>query len=162
MNGQRSRVVIYLALLLLLTPPGALCNERVHVGGQLNLAEDADFGIGGRLMVSLPPHPRFELLGSFDVFFPGEDVDYWEVNGNAVYNFPFPETLIRPYAGGGLNIAHIDANGRGFGHGEDTDLGLNLLGGVKFPLANFTPFAEARVELEGGEQFVLTGGVLFP
>lgn len=156
-------VTTYLALLLLLAPVGAICDDRVHVGGQLNWADDADFGVGGRVMVGLPTYPGLELLGSFDLFFPDGDVDYWEINGNAVYNFPIPEGLsVRPYTGGGLNIAHIDAGGRGFGRGEDTDLGLNLLGGVKFPLDNFTPFAEARVELGGGEQFVLTGGFLFP
>ncbi len=162
MSGQ-SRARAYFALLLLLVPVGAVCEEKIHIGGQISFADDADFGVGGRLMVGVPNSPGLEFLGSFDLFFPDGDVDYWEINANLIYNFPFPERLWpRPYTGGGLNIAHIDAGGRGFGRGEDTDLGLNLLGGVKLPLNHFTPFAEARVELEGGEQFVLTGGFLFP
>ena len=44
---------------------------------------------------------------------------------------------------------------------SDTDLGLNLLGGTLFGRGKVNPFVELRVELAGGEQFVLTGGVLF-
>lgn len=46
--------------------------------------------------------------------------------------------------------------------GEDTEIGLNLPVGDKFVLASLTPFAELRVEAGGGEQVVLTGGLLFP
>lgn len=62
-----------------------------------------------------------------------------------------------PYLGGGLNIARVEA-----GTLEDTELGVNIVGGSKFDAEGVTPFVEARVEIEGGEQFVLTGGFLFP
>ena len=44
---------------------------------------------------------------------------------------------------------------------SDTDLGINLLAGTQFGTKAVTPFVELRVELAGGEQFVITGGLLF-
>jgi hypothetical protein len=39
---------------------------------------------------------------------------------------------------------------------------LNLLGGIRFNTSrSLQPFAEARIELGGGEQLVLAGGFLF-
>lgn len=131
---------------------------QVHLGPQLSLASDTDFGLGGRLVAGVPEYAGFEAMGSFDLFFPDAPADYWEINGNVLYNFEIPDLpSLRPYAGGGLHLARVSSD-----VGGDTDLGLNLLAGNKFPLDGFTPFAELRVELGGGEQFVLTGGVLFP
>jgi hypothetical protein len=39
-------------------------------------------------------------------------------------------------------------------------VGLNLLGGLKFALGSLSSYAEGRFELGGGEQLVLTFGVL--
>jgi hypothetical protein len=44
---------------------------------------------------------------------------------------------------------------------DDTDVGLNLGGGVRFLFANTIPFLEARVTIGGVEQLVIGGGVLF-
>lgn len=169
MSGTRPRIesapsvaVVAAAFLLALAALGlgpAPARAQVHLGPQLSLADDADFGLGGRLVAGVPEYRGFEAMGSFDLFFPEGPVDYWEINGNVLYNFEIPDLpSLRPYAGGGLNFAHVSG---GFGAG-DSDLGLNLLAGNKFPLQGFTPFTELRVELGGGEQFVLTGGVLFP
>jgi len=128
----------------------------IRFGPQLSLAEDADVGIGGRLEIGLPRAP-VSIWGSFDLFFPDGPADYWEFNANASYDFHLPTTpTVVPYAGGGLNIAHISV-----GPADDTDAGLNLLGGVRFPLPSVMPFFELRIELGGGEMFVATGGVLF-
>lgn len=135
-------------------------SAQVHLGPQLSLADDADLGIGGRIVAGVPQYAGVEFAGSFDVFFPDGDVDYWEVNANLIYNFEIREaSVFRPYAGGGINIATADSPGRD----SETDLGLNVLGGAKFPNEGpVTPFVELRGEIEGGEQFVLTAGVLFP
>ena len=61
-----------------------------------------------------------------------------------------------PYAGGGLNIAYSSRSGS-----SDVDPGFNLLGGTLLGSGPVHPFVEVRFELAGGEQFVLTGGVLF-
>ena len=128
----------------------------ISFGPQLSLAEDADVGLGGRLVFGLPRAP-VSIWGSFDLFFPDGPVDYWEFNANASYDFHLPTTpTVVPYAGGGINLAHVSA-----GIADDTDAGLNLLGGVRFPLPSVVPFFELRIELGGGEMFVATGGVLF-
>lgn len=142
--------------------PGA-ARGQAAIGPQLSLAEDHDFGLGGRVVANIADYGGWEGVGSFDVFFPEGDVDYWEINGNIVYNFPVdPARAFFPYLGGGLNVAHLDGPGGADGDVEDTEVGLNVVGGGKFDATGVTPFVEARIEIEGGEQFVLTGGLLFP
>lgn len=139
--------------------PGT-ASGQAHVGPQLSLAEDRELGLGGRVLVNLSDFEGWEGVGSFDLFFPDGDVDYWELNGNVLYNFPVePSRSFFPYLGGGINIARLDARGMDAG---DTAVGLNVVGGGKFDAAGVTPFVEARIEVEGGEQFVFTGGLLFP
>lgn len=149
---------------------------QVRIGGQLSLAEDQDLGLGPRVELDIPAVPSLTVIGSFDYFF-SDDVtvpgvgeagqDYWELNGNVVYNFLIVDLVgVEPYVGAGLNIAHrsIDFEGDGT-QVDESDLlgGLNLLGGARFPLNGVTPFAEIRFEIEGGEQVpVLTGGLMFP
>ena len=41
------------------------------------------------------------------------------------------------------------------------DPGFNILGGTLFGSGPVHPFVELRFELAGGEQFVLSAGVLF-
>jgi len=100
---------------------------------------------------------------SFDYFFPDEpsgvDVTYWEANLNALYTIPMD--TVQPYAGAGLNYAYAKAEAGGFS-ADDSQVGLNLLGGAKFDIGMaFTPFAEFKLEISGGEQWVISGGVLF-
>lgn len=136
---------------------------QVHLGPQISIADEADVGLGGRLVAGVEDYSGLEVIGSIDIFFPDGDFDYWEINGNAVYNFEIVGApSLRPYAGGGLNVAHFDADDDVPGGDSDTDLGLNLLAGSKFPLEGFTPFVEVRGEISGGEQLVVTGGFLFP
>ena len=45
---------------------------------------------------------------------------------------------------------------------EERLFGLNVVAGFRFPLVGFTPFVEARYELEGGRQLLVAGGILLP
>ncbi len=148
------------AFALLLTAPA---EGQVHLGPQVSLADDADVGLGGRIVAGVPNYTGLEFAGSFDVFFPDGDVDYWELNGNVLHNFEVAGTTsFRPYAGGGLNLARFDRPDS-FPGDDETELGLNLVGGTKFATESpATPYVELRLEIEGGEQFVITGGLLFP
>ena len=144
--------------------------QAKQFGIQGSWGDDSDFGIGARIEYGLPnlltnsgPFSRTFLIGSFDYFFPDcpDDVDctYWEINSNLA--IPLVASGIDPYVGAGLNIAHVSAEleGSDLG-GSDTEVGLNLLGGLRFPLGGVSAFAEGRIELGGGEQFVLTFGAL--
>ena len=144
-------------------------NAQIRFGGQLNYGDDTDFGLGPRLVLDDPALGEFRFIGTFDLYFPddggGVDVDYWELNGNIVYDFEVTTApKLTPYVGAGLNVAHVsvDVTSPGLtGSNSNTELGVNLLGGLEFGLGKVRPFVEIKVELEGGEQFVITGGILF-
>lgn len=127
-----------------------------HFGAQADFATDGSvFGVGGRVEYGLtsmvPSLTDFRFVGSFDVFFPSAG-SYWEINPGVATSFNLANAPVKPYAGAGLNIAHGTGN---------TDIGLNLFGGVKFKaMGTLTPFAEARLELGGGENFIITGGIM--
>ena len=146
--------------------PAATAAQRTSFGLQLDWGNDPNFGIGGRGVFplrSLFPGTPLDGIVSFDYFFPGNNVKYWEINGNVAYRFKVPaRSSLRPYGGGGLNIAHASVTFGGVS-GSDTKAGLNVLGGTTFKLkrSKLLPFAEARGEIGGGKTFILTGGVRF-
>jgi hypothetical protein len=129
-----------------------------HFGLQAGIADRAELGVGARyenrMRGMFPEAPNLRFALSFDYFFPDSPLSYWEVNANVFNLFRSSASRIVPYAGGGLNIART-TNGR-----RDTDLGINVLGGVRLP-GSYRPYLEARVELGGGDQFVVTLGWLF-
>src|SRR5207247_8801876 len=155
--------------------PAASRAQRPSFGVQLDWGSDTYFGIGARGVFglqSLFPQTPLDAIVSFDYYFPsgapsGTSVHFWEINGNVAYRFTVPaRSSFRPYAGGGLNIAHASASatvGTTTVSASDTKAGLNLLGGTTFKLkgSKLTPFAEARGEIGGGKTFILTGGVRF-
>ena len=138
---------------------------QVSFGAQASYAENTDLGVGARIYVGLPVQGA-EFVGSLDRFFPRlHNREYFEVNANALYSLPLAGmTGFRPYVGGGLNIARgsLDVDlPEGFGDisTSDTEMGLNLIGGLEFGFGPIKPFAELRAQIAGGEQIVLTGGI---
>lgn len=159
---KRTVSALFVAALLLVTA-GSL-EAQVRFGGQANLADDTDFGIGPRIALDLQElGPRFQFVGTWDIYFPDEEnLDFWELNGNLMYRFDLQQTnAVVPYGGAGLNVARttIETPGDDI---DSTDLGVNFVGGAEFPLQSFTPFLEFRITAEGSEQLYLTGGVLIP
>ncbi|MCG8470194.1 MAG: porin family protein [Gemmatimonadetes bacterium] len=169
--GRKALGSSMVVLALLLTASSAHA-QGFRIGGQLSFGDDTDFGIGPRVGVGLPNViSGLWLVGSFDYFFPdegfrgsGASVDYWELNANLIYPVTLPDvTNLQPYFGGGVNIAHASVTPPESSVTDtDTRFGLNVLAGLDFPLQGFTPFVEARLEIEGGDQFVVTGGITFP
>src|SRR5207247_3422852 len=148
--------------------------QRPRFAAELNWSSDYDFGIGARGVFGLQSLFRktpLDGIVSFDYFFPshpsGTSAHYWEINGNVAYRFTVPaRSSFRPYAGGGLNIAHASASatvGTTTVSASDTKAGLNLLGGTTFKLkgSKLMPFVDARGEIGGGKTFIITGGVRF-
>lgn len=134
-------------------------------GAQLSWGDDADLGLGARMAYTIP-RSDLAIIGTFDYFFPGDiggaDVDYWEINGNLAYRFRVQDAPgISPYVGAGLNLATASVSTDAGTSNSNTDLGLNLLAGTGFGSGRVTPFVELRVEIEGGDQFVIAGGLLF-
>lgn len=146
--------------------------EAQRFGPTLSWSDDFDLGLGARLEYDLPnlitaegPFARTYLITSFDYMFPDcgvVDCSYWQLNGNLAV--PITATNINPYAGAGLNIARASASYSDFGSNvsnSNTEIGLNLLGGLQFQLGSLNAFSEAWLQLGGGEQFGLTFGLLF-
>ena len=168
--GRRAVGSLIVAVGLALSA-ASLSAQSVKVGGQVSFSDDYDFGIGPRLQGQLGNIAQgLWIAGSFDYFFPdqgpgggGEDFDYWEINGNLLYDIVLAgASNVAPYFGAGVNVARRTQSTEGSDGDGDTQVGLNLLAGLNFPLSGFTPFVEVKIEIEGGEQFVVTGGILFP
>ncbi len=168
--GPRGRVrvaAIWVALAAVAIPAHAAA--QLSVGAQLSSGEKYDLGIGPRVVLDLAPlGAGLRVVGSFDYFFPdalqGDEaarsvdagVEYWEANLNLLYRIGPPLVLVSPYVGGGLNLARLEV-----GDFASTERGVNLLAGVSLDAGGLSPFVEFRYEVEGGEQWVLTGGLVF-
>jgi len=151
------------ALAALCLAPAALAAQGPpRLGGQVSFAQDVNAGLGLRLEVPLSPALARDLrvAVAFDYFFPDSPVNYWELNTDLAWGFPLRGTGIALYAGAGLNIARTSASG--VPRSGVTDLGVNLLGGVRFRSSmRLTPYVELRPELGGGDRLVLTTGLIF-
>ena len=149
-----------LSLIALLTLCGGIVTSlsaQVRFWAQASWGDKSDFGVGARLehgLGKLFPNAPLRSAASFDYFFPGNDLTYWELNYNVFYQFK--TDALTPYAGGGLVLGYSAGGNSG------TDMGLNLGGGLKFKTAGkLAPFIEGRIELGAAEQLVITGGILF-
>ncbi len=130
-----------------------------HYGLQADFGGTSRWGFGARFETGvtrlLPAEPQYRLIGSFD-YFPGGASNNWEINANAINLFPVRNVRANSYLGAGLNIAHNSPNVGA----SNTKLGLNLLGGIRLAGAQ-SPFVEARLEIGGGSQFLITAGYNF-
>lgn len=144
---------------LLATPPPASAFNLTGFGGKLGYLtpENRD----GTLAVGA--HMEFERSGSRVHLIPS--VMYWKAddlsdlsaNADLYYHF-FPEGQITPYlgAGLGLNAYHSDGSNQ-----SDTKLGVNLIGGFRFPAPSVHYFLEGRYTAGSVTQFGILGGITF-
>lgn len=153
---SRSRIGGLLIAAALIGAP-TMASAQITIGPVLAYEPDIEFGIGASLGTSLANQlgEGFGLLADVIIFFPpGDGFSYFEINGNATYDFPLDNSSAVPFLLGGLNIARASVEVLGVS-GSSTDVGLNLGGGIDFDLGNFRPTAGVRAEVGGGE------GVIF-
>jgi hypothetical protein len=137
---------------------------QVSIGGQGSWGDKTDFGVGARATLDLTPEfIPVALIGTYDWFFPedppGEDLSYWEANANVVYVQRVYEDAVS-YVGAGLNVATLEREIlETTVKDSSTELGVNLVGGIRYKFTQLMPFFELRYEISGGEQFVLTAGI---
>ena len=151
-RGMTAAASLCAGLLMSGAAPAA---AQVYGGAQALWGSDSDFGVGGTLLANIE-NANLEFAGSFNLFFPDGDDDFWETNANVFYHFHLSGTpSVLPYLGGGLNISRL-SNGS-----ADTEAGLNLGGGIRFPMAGVSPFIEARAVISDHDQAVLAFGLIF-
>ena len=144
---------------ILATPPPAGAFNLTGFGGKLGYlspeSHDATLAVAG--------HMEFEQSGSRFHLLP--NVMYWkagdlsDVSANAdVYYHFLSEGQLTPYLGVGLgvNAFHDDGSGQ-----SDTKMGLNLIGGFRFPAPSAHYFVEGRYTASDITQFALLGGITF-
>jgi Outer membrane protein beta-barrel domain len=185
------RKVLFLVSLVILF---SAANAVADVDAGFNLdwsktegADNGDWGVGGRVDFG----GQFRGMIAFDYFFANAgdlfdsddlnsddfDLEFWELNGNLLYEFPTDP--VHPYFGAGVGIAR-----RTFDDINDifddkrSEFGVNVLGGLKFGHAAVEPFVEARWTfypdddnpsdtddfgdlIHFGDRFVISGGIVF-
>lgn len=103
------------------------------------------------------------------VFTDADGVSYFQINGDVIAKFA-PSGSIAPFAGAGLAIGffsfdEVDVGfGQTVGGGSETEIGINVLGGVTFPgaLAFGDPYVQGRLTLIEGSAISLIGGLRIP
>jgi hypothetical protein len=158
------RILLSLAAVLALVALPTQASSQIQAGPYLAFHNDFDLGIGGFVGIPTPSlDENMSFVGDFGIFFPGDNRDYWEANGNLLYSFPLEDMSFTPWVIAGLNLAH-----RGYSPGNSdhdssskTDIGVNLGGGVTFGSGPVVPFAGIKIELAGGDNAVLFGGLTF-
>jgi len=157
---MRGPLALATALLLAAAPTALHAQGQLRLGPQISFGDDTDAGAGIRIEHRFSAAPDWRFAGSFDLFLPDGPLEFWEVNVNVLRSFRITGSDVAPYAGGGMNLARSSVDG--IANSDDTNLGLNLVGGLRFNTGTrISPFFELRVELAGGEQAVLTAGILF-
>jgi len=160
------KLLVGLMALGFVTLGATQAQAQFRFGANVSWATDTDFGLGARANFGLGEFSKrnpIEGQVTFDYFFPN-GFDYWELSGNGIYRFDTSAENLKPYAGAGLLYSHSSVNGCPGGYScGSSDLGLNLIGGLRFNVKGTTaiPFVEARLEVRNGSQFVMAGGVLF-
>jgi opacity protein-like surface antigen len=174
------RYAILLAGLALVHLAPAQAEAQVNFGPYVAWGDNADLGIGGRVDVGLGnafgvdsgPFQNLFLNSGVTYFFidcdeggfDEIDCSWIEINGNLAVPFTLGGSSLQPYAGTGIHIARVSfdySDNPLVDDVDDTEVGLNILGGVFFPISDLRGFGELKFELGGGEQFVLSAGILF-
>jgi len=154
-----ARTAALVVLLMAALSARASAYDYAGAGGRLGMASPND--LDGT--PSLGVHAEFEQSGSRVHLQP--DVMYWKTNGvrdvnpnfDVYYHFD-RENRVSPYVGGGvgLNFVRRERIDR-----DNTDVGLNLVSGMRFPGENHHVFVEGRYTASDISQISLLGGVTF-
>jgi len=150
------KLLCAIALAGMLILPASV-SAQVQAGPILAYHTDAEaVGIGAFVSIPIASVEGLAIAPDFTWFFP-DNVDYFEINGDVVYNFTVgPDSPVMPFAFGGLNIARTSVAGF-----SNTDVGLNLGGGINFEAGSLAPFAGAKFEIQDNTNFVIFGGLGF-
>ncbi len=142
--------------------------EGTSIGGGLALGTKSDgFGssaLGIDLRGVHAINDKVRIGADFEYFFAEGDATFWILDGNVHYIFVEDDVLF--YGIAGLGILHVSypffspITGSSESIG-DTNVALNLGGGIDFPTKFGAVFGEIKFQIEDGNQIVIAGGVRF-
>ena len=133
-SSRRFTVVLALSTTLLLVSAGTGL-ARTSWGLHGGFSSNPDQFIVG-------PHVNLDAVGEHLYIVPSGEVGFGDhvtslsFNGDLQYRFVVHDSKVHPYAGGGLSLYYFNVNGGG---GSDTNLGVDILGGIFFGEANGKP-----------------------
>lgn len=133
------------------------------VGGRLGYAKPSDFD--GSIAFGAHVHlgeiiENLVLMPNVD-YFSKDEVSFLSVNGNVRYYFP-TEGAVDLFAGGGLGFVRVSVDlGQFGGDVSETEIGLNLLGGADFAVAENIAITGQVIYVTEGEQIKVLGGVTY-
>jgi hypothetical protein len=110
--------------------------------------------LGADVRLTLPEMP-VEGQASLDVYLPAQG-SFVTLSTNVLYPFRVEDAALQPYAGAGLGFLFYDTVGA-----DESDVGLNLVGGTRFSSARpFTPFVQTQITLGTVDLIAISGGFL--
>lgn len=176
-NAWRTLPAALIVLAVIFSAPNTALAQMYFGGGLVYGAEIENVGIqaNGHLVVNEENKLR---IGADATFFLPEKATaagievkskLFTINVNGHYMLVDSETLIL-YAIGGLNLGFVSVDVDGpadeiflFGSGaSDTELGLNIGGGLEYEVPFGRVYAEVKYVVGGFDQLVIGGGVRFP
>jgi hypothetical protein len=157
---MRNRWAFLMVLALTSVPAAAAQAERNTLGLHLGINFEGDdplfLGPEGRFDVAtISQRVIVQLNPSMSYYFV-DNVTLLNFSFNVPFEFVLENTVVRPMVGPGLGLYFADWDG-----GSDTDLNLNILGGVLFHFEAVDPFVQLRLAIGDGSTVELMGGVLF-
>lgn len=133
--------------------------ERNTLGPHFGVNFDIDdpfLGIEGRFDVAdIDRAAIVQLNPSFSLYLD-DGINLLNFSFNVPFEFVIAGSVVRPMAAPGLAVLHFSR-----GRGSNTELALNLIGGVLFALDAVEPFVQLRIAIGDGSMAELMGGVLF-
>lgn len=180
------RPVVLIATLMMLALGVRDANAQLRLGAQggYNLdaftndgAEEGTYFVGAQARFDLAGLP-ITINPSADYYFNDlDDTSVLQFNADVLVPFGPSNAVFNPYAGLGLAVTNVsfDPDTPLVGNlltEEETNLGLNVVGGATLGNGPVQPFAQARITLgnhlaflnedgEGGPGYALMGGLLF-
>ena len=152
---------IFAAAVVLLMMAGANTYAQVRIGAGLAYATDFNevgINLRGDYLITEP----WRVGADFTFYLTGAGYSVNELNFNGFY--AFEGESVTPYLLGGINIlmTSVDFGAWGGGKASNSDIGLNLGGGLDLPFSdNLSGFGEAKIVLSGGTYLALNAGIKY-
>ena len=155
MRSLTHRLLLVALASLLLSTTAVAQRKEMLLGPQIGLATNSyDLFLGAQF--SYPVAPQFDFYPSFDIYFPGNNVTVWALNGELRYWPRLNTPNAGLYVGGGLNYTHFSVSGS-----SNSEVGLGLLGGWDFKAVSWRPFVQLRIVVGNADRVEFAGGVNF-